>query len=405
MDYIRFFRDNIRLISFGIVLTFFSSFGQTFLISLYVPSLQEVFRLSGTAFGGIYAIATLVSAAALIYFGSLIDRMNLKIFSLATALLLMASCVLMAAANSFPLLLVGIFGLRLAGQGLLSHIALTSMSRYYDEHRGKALSISVLGYAFGEAVFPLLIGLLIGSFDWRLAMLFSAGLIGTLLIPAILVLLKNVPAGIPRENHTDLSSGAIRRALLKDKSFYIITLNSFMLPFIITGLLFYQLIMAGEKGWSVEWVAVSFIAFAISRTVFSLAAGPLVDKFSARRVFPYYLLPFLAGLFILPLSSHPYIAVIYFVCAGISIGLSGSVKSALLAEVYGTRNLGAVRSVYSSLMVFSTAVGPVALGVLLDFGLKFDHIAILCGIVLSGAVAISFRLNAGTRFQTPVGEA
>ena len=40
------------------------------------------------------------------------------------------------------------------------------------------------------------------------------------------------------------------------------------------------------------------------------------------------------------------------------------------SEIYGTRNLGAIRSITISLMVFSTALSPILFGFLIDFGLS-----------------------------------
>ena len=51
-------RDSLPLLVFGLILTFFSSFGQTFLLSLYVPSIEALLGISNTAFGSLYAVAT-----------------------------------------------------------------------------------------------------------------------------------------------------------------------------------------------------------------------------------------------------------------------------------------------------------------------------------------------------------
>ena len=45
------------------------------------------------------------------------------------------------------------------------------------------------------------------------------------------------------------------------------------------------------------------------------------------------------------------------------------------AEVYGTRHLGAIRSMATAIMVFGTAVSPVLFGRLLDLGVSIEAIA------------------------------
>ena len=51
---ITFLRDNARWISGGFLLTFFSSFGQTFFIGLSGEELRAKFDLSDGEFGGVY---------------------------------------------------------------------------------------------------------------------------------------------------------------------------------------------------------------------------------------------------------------------------------------------------------------------------------------------------------------
>ena len=65
MAYLRFFLTHPRALSFGVLLTLFSSFGQTFLISIFVPRLLEEFALNTAQFGALYALATITSAASL----------------------------------------------------------------------------------------------------------------------------------------------------------------------------------------------------------------------------------------------------------------------------------------------------------------------------------------------------
>jgi MFS family permease len=165
------------MLSFGVLLTLFSSFGQTFLISMFVPRLLETFQLNTAQFGLLYAAATITSALSLPFFGRLIDRTTLRRFSLAVGLGLVLACFLMALAPNVPLLFLAILGLRLTGQGLLSLTASTAMARVFGQGRGKALSLSGLGYPLGEGLLPLLVVLLIHGVGWR----FSWGILGTLI--------------------------------------------------------------------------------------------------------------------------------------------------------------------------------------------------------------------------------
>jgi MFS family permease len=401
MDYIHFFLNNRRLISFGFLLTFFSSFGQTFLISLYVPDIIREFQLSNSSFGMLFGAATILSSISLTYTGKFIDTFNLRNYTFAAVLLLILSCVMISLSFNLIILFAGFWGLRLAGQGLLSHISNTSISKFFNETRGKALSISVLGYSIGEGLFPVAIGTMIGLIGWRYSMILNAAIIGIILLPFIVLALSKKELHYTSDNTSEKKDTLkfTRLFLLKDKSFYIIAFNSFVLPFIITGLFFHQIMLANEKGWSIELLSMSFIGYALGRAVFSLISGKLIDNYSATFLFPFYLLPFAVGLLVLTVFDGPFIAPIYLTLTGVSVGLGSTIKTAVLAEVYGTGNLGSIRAVFATLMVLSTALSPVLFGFLLDSGFTFTFIAIISMCIVSMAMILSYLLHPDLKMQ------
>lgn len=72
-DNLHFARANARWIGAGFLLTFFSSFGQTFFIGLSGNDIRTRFGLSGGEFGGLYMAATLASALTLPWLGRSLD--------------------------------------------------------------------------------------------------------------------------------------------------------------------------------------------------------------------------------------------------------------------------------------------------------------------------------------------
>ena len=160
-------RQHGRFLAFGLTLTFLSSFGQTFFIALFNESLRAEFALSHSAIGAYYSIATLASGLTIAWLGRAVDWVDLRVFTALVCVALAAAAFGMAWVPS-ALVLVGVFFLlRLTGQGLLSHAALTTMSRYFDETRGKAMALAGLGYPLGEAVLPVVAVGLMTAFGWR----------------------------------------------------------------------------------------------------------------------------------------------------------------------------------------------------------------------------------------------
>ena len=152
---LEFIRRNFRWIAGGFMLTYFSSFGQTYFISASVSEWQAAFDLSHGEFGRLYMFATLASALCLPILGRLVDVVHAHSM-IALVIPVLAGAVLLAGyASSVPMLVVAIFLLRLFGQGMMTHIALTSTGRWFAAERGRAVSLVVLGHQGGEATIPL----------------------------------------------------------------------------------------------------------------------------------------------------------------------------------------------------------------------------------------------------------
>ncbi len=396
MAYFRFFLTHPRVLSFGVLLTLFSSFGQTFLISIFVPRLLEEFALNTAQFGGLYAGATLTSAASLSFFGRLIDRVTLRAFSLAVGVGLVASCFAMALAPNVVVLFIAILGLRLTGQGLLSLTASTTMARVFTEGRGKALSVSGLGYPLGEGLLPMAVVLLIHTAGWRLSWGVLGSVIALLLLPAMCSLLRDVEPQHQREVVAHHTPGR-KLHLLRDARFYLLLPGNLFLPVVLTALFLYQIPLAEHRGWSAQTMAMAFVGFALARMAASLIVGPLIDRFGAARLFPVILVPVSVGLLALSLGSSPGIAFVYLILAGVSQGLASPMMTALWAEVYGVETLGATKGLVATFGIFGTALGPVILGGLLKAGVTFAVIIPVAAILGAVVIGISFLARATLR--------
>ncbi len=405
MNILQFARRYKRLIIFGFGLTFFSSFGQTYLISLYVPGFLQEFGISNAYFGTLYSLATLGSAFTLVWVGSKIDVIPLKQYALTVAGGLILSTILIAASHWIWMLFLGLFGVRLFGQGLCGHTANTAMARYFNAMRGRALSISNLGFSIGEAVLPITITTLLGVFSWRMGWIYISFFILLFLPALILAALGKNPLDHAEEGVREHLTKSIdesgskwrRRLVLMDYRLYLLLPGSFASPFLLTGFFLYQTQLAMFKEWDIEILASAFVAFAVSKSAASVISGPFIDRYKACRIFPFFLLPLFAGLLLLLVYSHPGIAFVYMFLAGVSMGIVPNVTTALYAELYGTANLGSIRSMMSMFMVISTAISPALFGFLLDTGFSFEFIiqGSIVFVLISVFLAIFIYREAG----------
>ena len=158
---------NFKVILFGFIFTFFSSFGQSFFLGLFNSSIRDALSITHGQFGSIYASATLLSSFILVWVGKKIDDFNILKFASYVIALLAISCFLFSKISSVAFLFLSIFLMRLSGQGLMSHTATTTISRFFEKTRGRALSTTWLGLSLAEFILPLLVIFLLTFIDWR----------------------------------------------------------------------------------------------------------------------------------------------------------------------------------------------------------------------------------------------
>ena len=388
-----FLRAHGRLIAFGVFMCFAASPGQTYFISLYGGEVRAAFALSHGEFGSIYSAATLASGAMLIWLGRLVDRMPLAAFSCAVLVALAGMCLLMGRLGSATALLAALFGLRLFGQGLAYHAAITAMGRYFEAERGRAIGIASLGHTAGEALFPAVVVAALAIAGWR-ATWTGAGLALLVATPLVLVLLRGQRARdhalqARRVAAAEGSRDWTLREALRDPGLWL-RLPAVLAPaFACTGIIFHQVHLAASKGWPLSLMAGSFTVYAVASVASLIASGRLVDKVSARRLIPVFLTPLALACLVLGVSAAPAAAPLALALLGISAGITAVIMGALWAELYGVTHLGAIRAFSQSAMVFASGLAPAAMGLLIDGGYSMEAIALAVAAFCLGASALA----------------
>jgi MFS family permease len=388
------------LLGFGFTMTFASSVGQTFFIGAFGPSVQESFGLSHAGWGGIYMAGTLLSALCLPWTGALIDRFKLKPYTLIVFAVLVGATLFMALVPHVALLVAAIFFLRQSGQGLSSHIAVTTMARYFSAGRGKAVALATLGFAAGESVLPVLVVAGIAVIGWRQTYAASGIALVVLILPLLLWLLARPAwtegAGdieFADRNHFAADGRIVARSwtrgeVLRHWRFYLL-LPAVMGPSVIgTAMFFHHLALAEAKGWSAAWITGNYWGYAIGSVSAGLLAGPLIDRISAVRVIPIFLVPMIAALLIIAAFDQAYWVWPYLFLLGVTVGINYTGIAALWAEIYGVEHIGAIRSLIASFSVFASALGPPLMGALMDAPIPMESIAAIFAAYCGGATVL-----------------
>jgi len=372
-----FVRAHGRLLAAGVLLTFSSAFGQTYIVALFAGIFQAEFGLSHGEYGGLYMIGTLASAATLIYAGALADRMSARKLGAIVLLGLGLMSAVVATVSSWLVLLLAFYGLRLFGQGMASHVSITAMVRWFDAHRGRAISLAALGHPAAQSVLPLLAVTSISLIGWRATWGIGAVLLIGVALPLLLWLLRDEPRGAVEPPPVRAVRNADkrqwnRREVLGDPLFYAVMAGVLAPSFIGTGVIFHQVYIVSVKGWTIALFAAGFPVFAIVAVLSALATGWATDAFGARRLLPVFLVPQLAGLLSLAYGTEPVWIFVYMAFSGITMGFSSAFVNMLLVELYGQANQGAIRALVMTGTVFASAMSPYILGVLFDKGIGVE---------------------------------
>ena len=366
-------------LSIGAFLIFSSSIGQTFFISLFSGEIRNEFSLSHGMFGIFYSAATLLSAIVFFWLGKLTDQFNLTFLGLVTLGALSGFAFLLSSAETIFVLFLSLLGLRLFGQSMLGHIAITAMGRWFSEKRGRALSIALLGHPIGEALLPSLIIYFLLQFTWRDIWLGIGIIIIIIFLPLVYWLGKYLKSRqLCRSNDSSLESKNIlnvswnRSQVLKDLRFYQIIPGLLASPFIVTGVFFHQIHLVETKSWSIALFAYSYPFFALSVIGITFVTGWLVDRFSTIHLLRFFLLPLAFGLLLLASTDNTYVAPLFMILMGASSGAATIIISSIWVELYGINYLGSIRAMCFSMVVLSTSISPALMGLLLDKGVTLN---------------------------------
>ena len=381
---------NKKVLIFGFIFTFFSSFGQSFFLGLFNPSIRNELNISHGQFGTIYAGATICSSLVLIWFGKKIDDLRLFNYSLIVIGILFFSSFFFSIINNIYLLIAAIFLMRFSGQGLMSHTSSTTISRYFNKRRGRALSGIWFGLSSAEFVLPILIVFLLTLFSWRIIWQFISLFIIITLPFVVFYTIRNITIEsregsiLNNENKILNNFKSWKRSeVLKDPKFYIISLNMLALPWIATGVFIYQSFISDSKLWDIYIIPKSFMIYSATSIITLISSGFLVDKYTSRKLIPLMNLPVLLGMLILYFFDHYFYAFIFFGLLGVSNGLANVLGSSLWAEIYGVRYIGGIKALTTAMMVFSTAFGTALFGLLIDNGFTIEFISIISILYIS----------------------
>lgn len=389
--YLTFVRLNASWLLAGCVLAFGSCFGQTFVLAVLAGEIRSEFGLSDGEWAAIFSLATIVAALVAVWAGTLTDQLRVRVLGAGVLAGLAAACLGMASAGSVTGLVIAVICLRFFGVGMATHIAAVAMTRWFVAQRGRALAISTLGFAVGEAVLPVSMVALKAASSWRMVWV-AAACVLALLVPLLIALLRTerTPQSIAVEQPAPGIGGRYwtRAEVLRHWLFWAV-LPSLIAPWAAgTAFFFHQVHLAEVRGWSHVALVALFPIYTVSWITATMVMGWLVDRMGAMRLMPAYQAGYVAGFVVLGSTDSLAGAATGILLLGLGAGAHAAVPAVFWAEWCGTRHLGSVKAMVSSVMVMGAALGPAATGWLIDRGIPFTDQMVWIALWFVGSSAL-----------------
>ena len=375
-----FFLYDPKLLLYGFLIIFFASYGQTFFISLFNIEIRNHYNLTDGQFGLVYAIATTLSSLLLVVFAKLIDHIDLRLYSFIVSAGIFLACLgMFFFIKNILFLFLIIFALRFFGQGAMSHAGETTMARYFGKNRGKAISIATLGGMSGVMFLPIIVINLMHTYTINQVWLMASFTI-VFFIPLLFITLSNQSTrhiNFKKKIVSDpLNKKWRTRDVLKNTKFYTYLPLSITPSFISTGLMFHQIFIFNQKGWSMEMLGNGYLLVGLFSIIGLLIGGPIIDKFDTRKTVLTALLPLFVCVMILLFFDNYLFFIIYMIFYGLNFGITIPFIGALWAEIYGVESLGSVKALLHAGGVLASALSPLIFGYLIDWG--FGIFTIVC---------------------------
>ena len=364
--------------------------GQTMGMAVFTEPFLEAFGLTRTQLSMAYLFGTIGSSLFLTQAGRWYDRLGGRIMIAASSLALglMVGYISFVDVLSrwlgghtlvtFILILLGFFGVRFFGQGVLTSCSRNVLMLWFVKRRGLVSGLRSVFVSFGFSLAPLVLAMMIGGFGWRGALWFMALLVGLAFAVLAFIFVRDNPdsCGLIADGEkpsdayvapVEAPSKSLAEAR-RSPVFWIYSMSLAMHAMFGTALTFHVVAIFGEAGLPRDVAFGYFFPAAICATAANLVGSYLVDKGPLKPFLIVMLVGFVVGgygLINLDQSWGYWMLAAGFGTGG---GLWGVTSNLAFIRFFGPLHLGEVSGFNTSISVFASAVGPFA------FSLAVDHL-------------------------------
>src|SRR6266516_533249 len=388
--------------------TTFISTGIRHAVGPFLKPMVADLHLDRASFSLVIAVSLFLYGVFMPIAGMLLDRFSVRVVASVGTVLLAISLVLTAMVRNFWEF-TAVYGvlvpLGLAGTGPV--IASGVVARWFSKRRGTALS--VLGSASMTGMSLLVPGVtwLIVTTGWRITYVVIAGGVLLLVLPLCLLVVRDSPESIGlRADGAAARPGAAESPrervaageALQTLAFWQLAGSFFTCGFSMALLSAHGVPMLTDHGytpmfasWALGVLGGSSIGFTVMLGALSdrLGRRPVLAAIYAGRVFIF------AGFFLL--RDNPAAILVVAVLGGITMAGTGSMTSALTADIYGRFSVSSVFGLIFLVHQTGSALGSWLAGSLFETTGGYGAAYVLaCGLLVAAAI-VALNIDKGAR--------
>jgi MFS family permease len=288
----------------------------------------------------------------------------LKLAMLVGAAMLGAGFVLHSYAASVSVVYLSRFlmGTSLGFVGVTPSVVL--VTNWFEARRGAALGILLTGTSIGGFVMPIVFARAIESYGWRTAMLLVSGAVWLVLLPSILIFVRDARRDNAGDGIEDADGMLLSEAVLTAR-FWIFAFAAaliFYTIFVTTQqfILYLQSPAIGLSLGVAAWLQSILFALSVSGKT---AAGLLSDRFPARRVMVWAALLMFVATLVLWLAGAP---LLFLLLYGSGYGGSFVLLQRLVSDYFGRRDYARILGTITLIEILGGVAGGRITGYLAD---------------------------------------
>jgi MFS family permease len=364
--------------------------------------------LDRASFSAVIALSLLLYGVFMPLAGMALDRFSVRVVTAAGTLLLVVSLVLTAMVHNFWQFAV-VYGvlvpLGLAGTGPV--IASGVVARWFSKRRGTALSVLGSASMTGMSLLVPAVTWLILTRGWRMTYVVIAGLVLAIVLPLCLLVLRDSPESVGlTADGTPVKAGAppapIERVTASEAigtlAFWQLAGSFFTCGFSMSLLSAHGIPMLTDHGYTPMFASWALGVLGGSSIGFTIMLGALSDRFGRRpvlatiyagRIFIF------AGLFLI--RDNPIGILAVAVLGGITMAGTGSMTSALTADIYGRFSVSSVFGLIFLVHQTGSALGSSLAGVLFERTGGYGAAYVMACVFLAGAAIVALNIDKGAR--------